>query len=206
MKKYYIFDMDGTLADSMKLWHSEIIAYKKAEEERAAAEKREKPFKEKGSLLKSPKDSGFMEPIFDRMREHYRNEIDYKSGVVDFMNRARQAGIKMCIATGTRRDVAQPFLDKSGILDYMEFYIDCYEVGAFKDYPDIYLGAAKKLGADIKDCIVFEDSAYSAETAKKAGFLIAGIYDEATIREGDVQPFSDIYIRDWNDMREKELP
>lgn len=205
MKKYYIFDMDGTLADSMVSWHSEIRVFRKAEEEKAAREGRKSPFKEKGSIMNSPAESAIMEPVFERMREHYR-ETEYKEGALKFLEKAKQAGIRMCIATGTRRDVAEPFLEKSGILDYMEFYVDCFEVGAFKDYPDVYLAAAERLGADIKDCAVFEDSTYSAQTAKNAGFYIVGVYDDETSREGNLEEISDLYIRDWNSMCERELP
>ncbi len=176
MKKFYILDMDGTLCDSMGWWRSETVH------------------------ITSFEDRAAVEPVYDKMREHYRSDVRLKPGVREFLEKARAAGVRMCIATGTRRDVAEPFLEKSGLLELAEFFIDCYEVGAFKDKPDIYLKAAERLGADIADCAVFEDSEYCAETARKAGFFVVGVYDKVTSKEGDVRKFSDLYVEDWETL------
>lgn len=175
-KKFYIFDLDGTLCDSMGLWRQET------------------------EHIENFRDFDLMEPAYDKMREHYRNDVQLKDGVREFLDSARADGVKMCIATGTRRDVAEPFLQRSGIMEYMEFYIDCHEVGLFKEYPDIYLQSAKRLGADISECAVFEDAEYSAKTAKTAGFYVVGIIDEVTGEEGDVSGFADISVNDWTEI------
>lgn len=173
MKKFYILDMDGTLCNSMGYWRMEA------------------------AHIVDFEDRERVEPVYGKMREHYREDVRFKSGALEFIEKAHAAGIKLCIATGTRRDVAEPFLEKTGLLDLVEFYIDCYEVAAFKDKPDIYLKAAERLGADIKDCAVFEDSEYCAETASKAGFFVVGVWDKYTSKEGDVKKFSNLYIDDW---------
>lgn len=174
-KKYYIFDLDGTLCDSMGWWRHET------------------------EHIDNFRDFTLMESAYGKMREHYRSEVELKPGVREFLEKARGDGVKMCIATGTRRDTAEPFLERTGLLDFMEFYIDCHEVGRFKEHPDIYLLSAERLGADIAECVVFEDSDYSAETAKKAGFYVVGIIDEVTALDGDVGRFSDITIGSWSD-------
>ncbi|MCM1166386.1 MAG: HAD family hydrolase [Lachnospiraceae bacterium] len=175
-KRFYIFDLDGTLCDSMGLWRAET------------------------EHIENFRDPGLMEPAYRKMRVHYRNEVKLKDGVREFLENARAAGVKMCIATGTRRDVAEPFLEKTGIMEFMEFFIDCHEIGRFKEHPDIYLQSAERLGAAIEDCAVFEDSEYSAETAKNAGFYVVGIIDEVTGAEGDVRGFSDIAVKDWREL------
>lgn len=173
MKRFYILDMDGTLCDSMGYWRAE------------------------SSHIVDFEDRAAVEPVYGKMREHYRSDVRLKPGAREFLEKARAEGVKMCIATGTRRDVAEPFLVKSGLLELAEFYIDCYEVAAFKDRPDIYLKAAERLGADISECAVFEDSEYCAETARKAGFFVVGVWDRITGAEGDVKKFSDLYIESW---------
>lgn len=173
MKKYYIFDMDGTLCSSMGFWRKECIG---------VSEK-----------------TGFdeWETIFDRMKEHYRNEVAVKDGVVEFLEQSKKNGIKMCIATATRKDVCEPFISRTPLLNYMDFMIDCFEAGAFKEKPDIFLQCAEKFGADISECAVFEDTITSARTAKNAGFYVVGVYDETTSKDGDIKPFIDDYVHDW---------
>lgn len=175
-KRFYIFDLDGTLCDSMGLWRAETAG------------------------ISDFRDRAIMEPVYDRMRVHYRDDVRLKDGAREFLERARADGIKMCIATGTRRDVAEPFLAKTGLMELMEFFIDCHEVGRFKEHPDVYLQAAERLGAVIADCAVFEDAAYSAETAKNAGFYVVGMIDPVTAAEGDVGEFADIAVKDWKEL------
>lgn len=171
--RYYIMDMDGTLCDSMGYWRTE------------------------SKHITNFEDKAVVEPIYDKMREHYLNDVKFKPGAKEFLEKARAKGIKICIATGTRRDVAEPFLQKSGLLDLIDFFVDCYDVCAFKDKPDIYLKAAELLGAKVTECAVFEDSEYCAATAKNADFLVVGVIDKYTAREGDVRRFSDVIVEDW---------
>lgn len=178
MKHFYIFDLDGTLCDSMGYWRNETA--------HIAPE-------EYGNPL-------IAEPAYDKMREHYRHDVELKPGVVEFLNKARADGIRMCIASATRRDVSEPFLSRSGLMDYMEFYIDCWEIGAFKERPDVYLRAAERLGASISDCAVFEDAEYCARTAQRAGFFVVGISDKVAALEGNTRRFCDIFVDNWNEL------
>ena len=86
-------------------------------------------------------------------------------------------------------------------MEHMEFYIDCFEVGAFKNKPDIYLIAAERLGADVSECAVFEDAEYCAKTAHEAGFYVVGVYDRQSASEGDCSKYSDMYIRSFSDFK-----
>ena len=178
MKKFYIFDLDGTLAASMKCWRRECAA-------------------------ENADDDAAWERVRQRMKKHYAEEIEIKAGVLDFLRAAKERGVKMCIASATRRDIAEPFLEKTGIVDFMEFYIDCDEAGAYKDKPDIFLSAAKRLGAQIEECVVFEDVPHAVATAKDAGFYVVGVYDEITVNEGTILPYVDEYVKDWRDFKIK---
>lgn len=182
MKKFYIFDLDGTLCDSMEYWREET------------------------AMIKNWSDRKALEPCYRRMREHYRSDVGIKDGVMEFIQAAGRQGVRMCIASATQRELSQPFLEKTGLMDYMEFYIDCDEIHAYKERPDIYLKAAERLGADISECVVFEDAEYCINTARSAGFYVVGVYDAVADREGVPQKACDRFIRSWNSAAELLLP
>lgn len=177
MVKYYIFDMDGTLCDSMTYWRKEA------------------------EYVSDPRDIDLMNAAYAHMREYYTHNITLKDGVIDALKAARERGIKCCIASATARNVSQPFLERSGLMEYMDFYIDCFEVGAFKNKPDVYLIAAERLGAEVSECAVFEDAEYCAKTAHEAGFFVVGVYDHQSASEGDCSKYSDMYIKSFADFK-----
>ena len=88
----------------------------------------------------------------------------------------------------------------------MDFYISTADVHASKVKPDIYLEAARRFGAEISECAVFEDADYCAKTARDAGFYVVGIHDPTTIKDGDVKLCCDHYIRTLEELKEVTLP
>lgn len=166
--------MDGTLCNSMRQWRIETAEF-------------------------GFSDRIQVEAAYDRMREHYRSDIMLKDGAVEFLEKAKAVGIKMCIASATRRDVSEPFLQRTGLMDFMEFYIDCPEVGKYKEYPDIYFAAARRLGAEISECAVFEDAEYCARTSHAAGFFTVGVQDDVADEEGDTRQFCDMFLDSWHE-------
>ena len=177
MKKYYIFDLDGTLAVSMGYWYGNFQLEGLQGEQR-------------------------MDEIRRIMYRNYAELIQPKPGAVQLLERLKASGAVMCIASATEKAVSAPFMEKFRLNSFFEFYLDCAQVGARKDKPDIYLEAARRLGADISDCVVVEDAAYCAETARNAGFSVVGIYDPNTAPRGDVSEFSDWFITKLADFPE----
>lgn len=174
MKKYYIFDLDGTLADSMGWWYSSFSEDERYDEEHVNEVRR-------------------------LMQKRYAEIIEPKPGALELLELLRERGVKMCIASATDRWVSEPFMKKYGLEKYFEFYIDCTEAGAHKNKPDIYLKAAQRLGASVEECVVVEDSAYCAETAHGAGFAVVGVFDKNTAPRGDVSEFADIFVRELDE-------
>ena len=176
MHKFYIFDMDGTLCDSMHLWRSAL------------------------SLC-----GGEMPAVLDYMRDKYAHEIQLKAGVLEFIARMQKSGIKTCIASATDKWISQPFLDRTGLMHAMEFYADCSSLGIHKSDPQFYIKTAQMLGADIAECAVFEDAPYCAESAKKAGFFTVGVHDRVTAKDGDLSQWCDVMVNSIGDFNETEI-
>lgn len=186
-KHYAIFDMDGTLIDSMSIWgnlgreylHSKGITNNIEEtiEEIAPLTMSESAalLVERFPLNESAKTvAAKMNHMMD---EHYRNDILLKPGVVKLLDELRIAGVRMCVASATAEHLITACLERLGISDYFEFILSCETLNTHKREPLIYLEAAKRLGGYPSEIAVYEDALYAVETAKKAGFYVVAVYD-----------------------------
>lgn len=110
----------------------------------------------------------------------------------------------MCVASATSSELVKACLTRLGAADYFEAFLSCEDVGAGKTRPDVYLEAAQKMRAKPKDTAVYEDALYAAETAKKAGFYVVGVYDEnscKTVEEKKrLEDVSDEIIENWEEF------
>ena len=134
------------------------------------------------------------------MLEFLLTEVQLKKGVPEVLEALKNRGIKMCIATATERRLVEPSLIRHDIAKYFERVFTCTEENTSKKYPDIYVRASEFLGTDIKDTLVVEDALYAMETAKKAGFVVAGVYDlVAKDQQKEIKSLCDYY---WITMDE----
>ena len=132
--------------------------------------------KEKYQLDKSI--SQIIEEVLKIVSDFYRFEAPLKPGVKKTLEWFKERNIQMTVATSGNRELTEAALARNGILDYFEQIYTCTETGAGKDEPLIYLKAAESMQAEPNETLVFEDALHAAETAKKAGFVVIGVYDE----------------------------
>lgn len=208
--RYIIFDMDGTLLDSLSVWADsdcEFItglgydydpAHSKAMKTMhfdSACEYLVREF----SLPLTPKETG--EKILKIVEERYINTVPLKKGTEEFIKAAAEQGIKMCVATSNRKKLAEDALKARGILDHMEFVLTSDEVGCGKESPEIFLKAAEMLGGIPDATAVFEDSLHAVMSAKSAGFFVIGMYDEVYEEEFlKIEKIADMSVRSFEEL------
>lgn len=199
--------MDGTLIDSMPAWNRLGEEYLRGQgieppeglHDQIAA----LTMQECGEYARRLGVQGTAEEIAraltDRIERQYLETIPARAGVHEFLSRCRDAGVRMCVATATDRTLAQKCLARLGLLPFFEFVVSCEDIGKAKTAPDIYLLAAERLGASPAQAVVFEDVLYPAETAKRAGFPVVGVYDPASGEKnaGALRAVCDLFIEDW---------
>ena len=207
---FAIFDMDGTLVDSMGYWNRLADEYLNKhgipplspalKEESIALTMLESAqlFIREFGLPGTPQD--IASEINALMEEHYRSHVLLKPGASDLLRRMKQAGFQLCVASSTHPALIDLCLRRLEVRDHFEFLLSCEEVGEGKNKPTVYLEAARRLGSTPENTVIFEDILVAAQTAKQAGFSLGVIYD---VNSDDEQPqlkaLADCYITRWDD-------
>ena len=208
-----IFDMDGTLLDSMWMWRGldeQILIDNGVPVPEDLGQKIVTMNSQQAAEYLSSNYLPHLEPekIMENWEEMvwqaYRTVIAPKPLVPEYLRALKARGIKMCIATMTDRPQAETVLRRLGLWDLFEFIITVPEAGKSKHEPDIYFQCCKKLSLDPADCTVFEDAYYAVKTAKAAGFTVCGIYDDTSKLDWPaIERTADIAITDYRQLLEQ---
>lgn len=190
MTKAAIFDLDGTLLDSMGVWDQVDIDFlgKRGIEVppdymikvssmqlQQIAEYTIARF----GLKDTPE--GLMQEWDDMARVAYSTTVEAKPGALDYLRDLKSAGVKMGVATSLPPQLREPALRHVGMLDMFDDIVsvdDANDVG--KDQPDVYLLAAERLGAKPVDCTVFEDLLVGIKSAKSVGMKVWAMHDDSS--------------------------
>ena len=194
--KFAIFDMDGTLVDSMGYWNQlsdEYLGSHGIPPLSPALKEESIALTMAGSAQLFIREFGLpgtpeqiAGEINALMEAHYRADVSLKPGAKELLARMKAAGFRMCVASSTAPELLDICLRRLEVRDCFEFLLSCEEVGAGKNRPDVYLEAARRLVA--------------AQTAKKAGFALGVIYDvNSDAEQEQLKRLADYYITRWDE-------
>ena len=206
-KKYAIFDMDGTLIDSMIFWKnlaSEYLSSRGVEQIPEDILEQIKPMTMSESAALFVREFGLTgDPEAEMnvmMDEHYRKDISLKPGAREYLQKLHQSGVRMCVASATAEHLMESCLMRLGVRDYFEFLLSCETVGAGKRSSLVYDESAKRLEAEPENIAVYEDALYSLKTAKEAGYYIVAVYDDSAVRNWKtIENIADEKILNWEE-------
>lgn len=203
-----IFDMDGTLLNSMDYWGSvgaEFLTRNgfdaTTEDNRRFLEQGMREFYSYATSTLGLKKSydEVHDEIYNMMREKYETVVLPKKGVIEMLNTLLANGVKMCLATATDKETVEIVLKKLDMEKYFSKIFTVKEVGVGKAQPKIYQVALEYLGTPKDSTYVFEDAYYAINTAHNDGFLVVGIYDKNVfVPKEEIKKLCDYYI-DEND-------
>ncbi len=206
-----IFDMDGTLLDTMPYWRYTTLEFMLHHQLPVSDELLTRMYKTSSRrLVMQISDQNGLN--LDRqavvaemegyMNRHYLYDANLKCpSVPAFLEKLKRQGVRMCVATGSPREYARNGLRRLGLLDYFDFVTDNYEGPLTKDRPGYFDALLARLGATRERCWVFEDALYAMESAKASGLRVCAIEDDAQLadREG-IKALADVYIRDYAEL------
>lgn len=209
--KAVIFDLDGTLVDSMGLWKEidiEFLGERGIPYEDDLQEKIEGMsftetaifFQEYYHLTETVDE---LKVIWNHMAEEkYRHEVLPKPGALEFLEDLKRRGIKMGIATSNSKELVDAVNEAWHFDTYMDCIVTACSVNKGKPAPDVYLEAARQLGVNPGDCLVFEDIVKGIEAGKNAGMKVCAVEDSYSVFQRDEKRrVSDYYIYSYDDIK-----
>ncbi len=200
-----IFDLDGTLIDSMEIWqeideeffarrgravpagYQERIAHLGFSECAAVTAAEYLPGERAADL------EGEWRAMF---REKYTaGARRFKAGALGFVRALHAAGYRLGVATASSPELARHALEAGGVGELFSALATVGEAGRNKSFPDVFLHCAASLGARPAECAVFEDNFTALKTAKAAGMLAVGVYDRASAAlHGQMRAVADAFV------------
>ena len=183
--KAAIFDMDGTVLDSMEQWRAQSVLLLERHgielSDELSASLRQmsgvmaaKLYAKRFGIKLNMQE--IMETYLADMERRYMTEILPKPGVGAYLERLEREGVPCCIATATPRPLAERALARHGLLKRFRCVVSTHD-------PEFFELTASRLGVTATECTVFEDALYAIQGAKKAGCTVIGVADPTNLSD-----------------------
>lgn len=214
-KQAVIFDLDGTLADSMGLWgqiDTEYLgAHGLAVPEGLQRDVEGMGFTEVAVYFKKrfhlPETIEAIKQTWqDMAMEQYRFKVKLKPGSGRFVKELKKRGISLAVASSNHIELIRAVLKSHGILPFFDAIITSCEVAKGKPAPDVYLRAAEMLGVEPSGCLVFEDIMAGIQAGKAAGMDVCAVYDAYSAgQDTEKRASADYYIQSFDEILERYI-
>lgn len=209
-----IFDLDGTLIDSMGVWEKadRIFLAERGMEPTPGLEDELRLLTcgtaaeyliQKFSLDMTVQQVN--EAFRKLMTREYLEQIPPVEGAVEFVQKLYRQGIPLCVATATARPMAEGALRRLGIWDCMEFLITCDDLQCSKHDSTIFDYCVKRMGVSKEKTVVLEDSLHSIQAAKAGGYRVIGIYEAGSEKSGDlpeIKKTCDYFVTGYEELEQ----
>ena len=213
--KAVIFDMDGTLIDSMYAWRGVFREYIRNNGFTVPEEIEGIPEYPVGWAAKQLKDQlealnppvsyeEAVEDMYKLVDAHYAVDTEARPGAIEFVKRLKERGMVVAVATATPIRYAGTALTRLGFDGLFDLFVSDEEVGCGKNDEAYFQRVAAMLGVKKEECLIFEDAAYSIRAAKKAGFAVCAIEDYYAWRDKEeIRAIADRYLSCYADILEE---
>ncbi len=211
-KDAVIFDLDGTLVDSMWMWKAIDIEYlgRHGHEYPPHLQRKIEGMSFSETAVYFKKEFGILDSLekikdtwVEMSIEKYRSEVPLKDGARQLLEFLKESGIRAGIATSNGREMVDVVLDSLGIRNYFQVIATACEVAAGKPAPDIYLYVARQLAAEPNRCMVFEDVPAGIAAGKAAEMTVCAVEDaySAYMRD-EKMGMADYFIEGYGELFE----
>lgn len=204
-----IFDLDGTLMDSMSswsaMWEDMLREYHLSRPERFTQDIT--PLGAVGTAKYIQKlglnmELGEIIAMFERRILHaYTHDILPKPGVPALLDKLQRQGIAMCVLTASPQTIVLPCLKRTGLLDRFAFVCSCDDVCLSKGNPAIYPLTMERLGTTAETTVFFDDNLEALTAGHKAGLRTVGVFDESSAADREkIEAVTDRYITSFEEL------
>lgn len=208
--KGLIFDLDGTLIDSMHVWEKIDIDYLSTKGHTVP-----KNIKDEITHLSLTETANYFKRTFNiddsvcdilktwnaMAYKEYSENIKLKNGVLEYLTYLKENGYKIALATSNSNELLTAVLKNNNIYHLFDAISTSDEVGKSKANPDIYLLSAKKLNLNPTECIVFEDIVQAINGAKLANMRTVSVFDNQSESElAELKNITDYFIEDYTSL------
>ncbi len=212
MIKAVIFDLDGSLVDSMWIWRAIDIEYLGrfgiALPDKLQADIEGMSFSETAAYFKKrfalPDDLEKIKADWNSMAwDKYEREVPLKKGVTELLDYCKAQNIFLGIATSNSRQLVETVVQSHHLESYFDCIMTACEVEKGKPAPDIYLAVADALQVDPAECLVFEDIVPGIQAGLNAGMRVCAVYDQySTYQDEEKRRLADYYTYEFKELME----